>query len=243
MLPSMLPSSLPNPAPRPHTARLWVGIGIIVFGILALLDNLDFVPEGFFLRLWPVVLIIIGLGRFSRRNQEGGLMGYLLILGGIFLIIVNFGKASLVATIWPFFIVAFGVFMVTKALRKGRGVPPELAAHDSFLSATAIFGGSKRKVVQQDFRGAELTAIFGGFELDLRQAVLENDQVRVDVFVLFGSGEIKVPSNWAVTMKGSALMGGYEDRTLHMPSPETGGRTIHLVVTGLVLLGGLSVTN
>lgn len=238
----MLPPSHSSPAPRPYTARLWIGIGVIVFGILAVLDNLDFVPDGFFLRLWPVVLIIIGLGRLSRRSEEGGLMAYLLILGGIFLLIVNL-KASLVETIWPLFIVAFGVFMVTKALRKGRGVPPELAAHDSFLSATAIFGGSKRKVVQQDFKGAELTAIFGGFELDLRQADLESDQVRVDIFVLFGSGEIKVPSNWAVTMKGSAIMGGYEDKTLHMPSPETGGRTIHLVVTGLVLLGGLSVTN
>lgn len=238
----MLPATS-NPAPHPYTTRLWIGVAVIVVGLLAALDNLNFVPEGFFLRLWPVVLIIIGLGRFSRRSEERGLAGYLLILGGIFLLIVNFGKTSVVEAVWPFFIVALGVFLVTRSLRKNRGVPPDLAAHESFLSATAIFGGSKRRVTQQDFKGAELTAIFGGFELDLRQAVLESDQVRVDVFVLFGGGEIKVPANWAVTMKGSAIMGGYEDKTLHMPAPEAGARTIHLVVTGLVLLGGLTVSN
>jgi hypothetical protein len=156
---------------------------------------------------------------------------------------VNFGKTSVVETIWPFFIVVLGVFLVTRALRKNRGVPPDLAAHTNFHSATAIFGGSKRRVAQQDFKGAELTAIFGGFELDLRQAQVESDQIRVDVFVLFGGGEIKVPPHWTVTMKGSAIMSGFEDRTLHMPAPDSGVRTIHLVVTGLVLLGGLTVTN
>jgi len=238
----MQPTTDP-PTSSPYTTRLWLGIGVIVFGILAALDNLSFVPEGFFLRFWPVIFIIVGLGKVSRSRDEKGISGYALILGGIFVLLVNFGKTSLVEAVWPFFIVAMGVFLVTKALRKNRGVPPDLAAQDSFISSTAIFGGSKRRIANQDFKGGELTAIFGGFELDLRQATLGGNQVRVDVFVLFGGGELKVPPHWAVTMKGSAIMGAFEDKTLPMASSETGGPQVHLVVTGLVLFGGLTVMN
>jgi predicted membrane protein len=211
---SMLPIN-ESPTSNPYSTRLWAGIAVIV----------------------------IGLTKISRRQEEKGLSGFVLILAGVFLLTVFFGNANVVETLWPFFIVALGVFLVTKALRKNRGVPADLAAHDSFISSTAIFGGSKRRVTQQDFKGGELTAIFGGFELDLRQATLEGNQVRVDVFVLFGGGEIKIPQDWAVTMKGSAVMGGFEDKTLHLPSSEPGGPRIHLVVTGLILFGGLTVMN
>ncbi len=231
------------PARNPYTTRLWVGIAVIVFGILLALDNLDFIPNGFFFRLWPVILIILGVGKLSANRSEKGLSGYVFILAGAFLLVVNFGRASVVDAVGPFFIVALGVFLVTKALHKNRGVPPELAAHDNFISTTAIFGGSKRRVSQQDFKGGELTAIFGGFDLDLRQATVERDQVRVDVFVLFGGGEIKIPQNWAVTMKGSAIMGAFEDKTFHVPAIEGGAPRIHLVVTGMVMFGGLTVMN
>jgi len=237
-----MPTMNDSPTSSPYTTRLWLGIGIIVLGILAALDNLSFVPEGFFLRLWPVILIIVGVGKASRRRDEKGVGGFLLILLGVFLLMVNFGRTNLVEVAWPFFIVALGVFLVTKALRKNRGVPADLAAQQSFISTTSIFGGSKRRVTEQDFKGGELTAIFGGFELDLRQATLEANQVRVDVFVLFGSGELKIPQHWAVTMKGSAIAGGFEDKTLQMPSGE-GGPKVHLVLTGLVLFGGLTVVN
>jgi predicted membrane protein len=230
-----------SPTNSHSTTRLWVGIAVIVVGILAGLDNL--LPEHNLIRLWPVVLIIMGIARISKRGEEKGISGAILILAGIFLLTVFFGNANVVETIWPFFIVALGVFMVTKALRRNRGVPPDLAAHDAFISSTAIFGGSKRRVTQTDFKGGELTAIFGGFELDLRQAALEGNQVRVDVFVLFGGGEIKIPQDWAVTMKGSAIMGAFEDKTLHMPVSGDGGPRVHLVITGMVLFGGLTVMN
>ncbi|WP_306601432.1 LiaI-LiaF-like domain-containing protein [Geothrix sp. 21YS21S-2] len=234
-----------TPAPQPHSTRLWIGIAIIVFGILAALDNLPFVRdhEHFFLNLWPVILIIVGIGKLSRGSAEKGISGYLFILAGGFILIHNFGSDSLANAMGPLFIVAVGVFLVTKALRKNRGVPPDLAAHDSFISSTAIFGGNKRRVTHQDFKGGELTAIFGGFELDLRQATVEGNQVRVDVFVLFGGGEIKIPQHWAVSMKGTAMLGGFEDKTLHMPSAEGDAPRVHLVVTGLVLFGGLTVMN
>ncbi|BDU76389.1 LiaF transmembrane domain-containing protein [Mesoterricola sediminis] len=232
----------PNAPPAP-TTRLWLGIAIIVFGILALLDNMPFFQGHDFVRtLWPLILIIIGVGKLSRSRDDKGIGGYVLIAAGAFFLVHNLTDGNISELFGPLVIVALGVFVVMKALRRNRGVPPELAASDAFVSSTAVFSGTKRRVVGQDFKGAELTAIFGGFELDLRQAALEAPQVRIDTFVLFGGGEIKVPQGWAVTMKGSAIVGGFDDKTLHLPSGE-GAPRVHLVITGMVLFGGLVVSN
>ena len=232
----------PNDPPEAsrYPTRLWFGIAVIVLGILLALGNLDVPHEGLIHKLWPVVLIIVGIGKLDRRAEGRSNLGIALILGGIILLLVNFDIARQ-EIVFPLFLVGIGILVVTKALRKTRSIPPDLARHENFVSSTAIFSGSKRRITQQDFRGAELTVIFGGFDLDLRQTTVEGGQVRVDVFVLFGGGELRVPTDWAVTMKGSAIMGGFEDKTL--PVPGEGGPRVHLVITGLVLFGGMTVTN
>ncbi|HLO66533.1 MAG TPA: DUF5668 domain-containing protein [Holophaga sp.] len=230
--------------PQANPTRLWIGIAIIVSGLLALLDNMPFFRGHDFVRnLWPLILIVLGIGKLTRQGpQDKGISGYVLIAAGIFFLVHNFTDGNISELFGPIVIIGLGVFVVMKALRRNRGVPPELAASDAFVSSTAVFSGTKRRVTGQDFKGAELTAIFGGFELDLRQATLEAPQVRVDTFVLFGGGEVKVPQGWAVTMKGTAIMGGFEDKTLHLPSAE-GAPRVHLVITGMVLFGGLVVSN
>lgn len=226
------------------TTRLWLGICIIIFGLLAALDNLGLLTHGFFLQLWPLALVVLGLVKLSRKEQQQGLSGYVFILAGLFLLVANFGSASLVDAIWPLFIVALGVFVVTKALRSNRSVPPELARDEGFLSGTAIFGGTKRRPTESAFKGGEMTAIFGGFELDLRQAVLTQGQVRVDIFVLFGGGEIRVPQGWAVDIKATTIAGAQEDKTLHFPGEGAAQESRPtLILTGLALFGGLTVTN
>jgi len=235
-----MPTPNDSPEASRYPTRLWFGIAVIVLGILLALGNLDVPHEGLIHKLWPVVLIIVGIGRLDRRAEGRSNLGIALILGGIILLLVNFDIARQ-EVVFPLFLVGIGILVVTKALRKTRSIPPDLARHENFVSSTAIFSGSKRRITQQDFKGAELTVIFGGFDLDLRQTTVDGAQVRVDVFVLFGGGELRVPADWAVTMKGSAIMGGFEDKTL--PVSAVGGPRVHLVITGLVLFGGMTVTN
>jgi predicted membrane protein len=241
-----------TPAPEPLSdnrlhARLWLGIGIILFGLLAAADNLGILPFGFALNLWPLVLVVWGLAKVARRGQERPLSGFILILAGIFLLLANFGRENLVEAIWPLFVVAVGILVVLKTLRRKRGIPPELASQEGFLSVMAILGGCKRRIANLDFKGGELTAIFGGFELDMRQAALQDGQARVDVFILFGGGDIHVPQGWTVTLKATSIAGALEDKTLHLPQEpgqalEPGGRPT-LVLTGMALFGGLTVSN
>jgi len=232
-----------TPPAHPATKGLWLGVGVIVFGLLLTLDNLGFVHHGFFVKLWPLILVFFGLSRLGPRQEGQGLSPYLYIAAGAFLLLWEFGGADFSEAMGPVLVVALGILIVTRSLRRKRGVPPVLAAHEGFVSTTAIFSGTKRRPSGPAFKGGEMTAIFGGFELDLRQTGLEDDHARVDVFILFGGGELKVPQGWNVDMKASAIFGGLEDKCLRLPADGTQPVRPTLVVTGMALFGGLVVSN
>ena len=68
----------------------------------------------------------------------------------------------------------------------------------SKADAIAIFGGFKRQVATDDYRGANYVAIFGGGEIDLRRAQIRGDEAHVEVTAIFGGFEMRVPDNWIV---------------------------------------------
>lgn len=226
-------------SPSPFSPKLVLGVAIIVAGLVLTLDNLGLIEAHTILKLWPLVLVAMGVAKIRQDRNGGGMGGWFLVLGGVFLLLFTFSRGHLAEALAPMLVVAVGILIVVKALKQSRGVPPELAKSDDFLQGTAIFGGFKRRVLTQAFKGGELTAIFGGYEVDLRQAALDSGQARIDVFVLFGGGEIRVPDGWEISNRATAMFGALNDTTHHGPSPmEVRPR---LVVTGLILFGGTEV--
>ena len=225
--------------PSPFSPKLVLGVAIIVAGLVLTLDNLGLVEAHTVFKLWPLVLVAMGIAKLREEGGNGGMGGWFLILAGTFLLLFTFARGHLAEALAPMVVVAVGILIVIKSLKQTRGVPPELARSEDFLQGTAIFGGFKRRVSTQAFKGGELTAIFGGCELDLRQAALDSGQARIDVFVLFGGGEIRVPDGWEVANRATAMFGALDDKTHHGPSP--GEDRPCLVVTGLILFGGLEV--
>lgn len=227
-------------APSPFSPKLVVGLAIIVAGLVLTLDNLGIVDAGRVFTLWPLILVAMGVIKIRQEGGSGGMGGWFLVMGGAFLLLVTFARGNLIEALAPMLVVAVGILIVIKALKQSRGVPPELAGSNDFLQGMAIMGGFKRRVATQTFKGGELTAIFGGYEVDLRQAALESSQVRIDVFVLFGGGEIRVPEGWEVVNRATAFGGVLSDNTHHGPSPTAEDRP-RLVITGLILFGGTEV--
>lgn len=226
-------------SPSPFTPKLVIGIAIIVAGLILTLDNLGLVEAHVLFRLWPLVLVFMGIARLRQDRPQSSTGGWLLILAGAFLLLVNFGGGRVSEAIPAMLVTALGIFIVTRALKQNRGVPPELAQSEDFLQGTAIFGGVKRRVLTQLFKGGELTAIFGGYEVDLRQAAMESSQARIDVFVLFGGGEIRVPEGWEIANRATAIFGALNDNTHH--GPALAEPRPRLVITGLILFGGTEV--
>jgi len=111
----------------------------------------------------------------------------------------------------------------------------------SSADAVAILGGFKRQVSTDDYRGASYVAIFGGGEIDLRRAQIQDAVAMVDVQAMFGGFEIKVPANWIVVNEVMGILGGTSDETIH-PSPNAPG-VKQLIVRGTAVCGGVAIKN
>lgn len=227
---------------RPSAVKLGLGIGIMVAGILFTLDNFGVVYMPNLWKFWPLILIGVGLSNVRGRQVEESLGGwFLVVLGVLFqlrtLDVIHFSLWKFL----PLILVLIGVRIILGAARHGEPCSPRVDS-SSRVSGFVAFGGIDRKIASRDFRGGDLAAFCGGWELDLSQAEIADEEARLDVFAWWGGGEIRVPPTWNVVLKVLPLFGGAEDETVH-PIAEPGKPPKQLVVTGTVVMGGVSVKN
>ncbi|RJL22493.1 DUF1707 SHOCT-like domain-containing protein [Bailinhaonella thermotolerans] len=99
----------------------------------------------------------------------------------------------------------------------------------------AIFSGSVRKGRWRVRSRINATAIFGGVEVDMTDAVFEAPVIEVKVFAMFGGMEIRVPEGVEVRNRGVGIFGGFdiEDSGVHQPGAPV------VVIKGLALFGGV----
>jgi len=88
------------------------GLGLIALGLLFLAVNFGVMPAWEIGRLWPLILIVIGVSQMLFPGADGRLGGVpLLVVGGIFLA-HNYDVMRLKQS-WPLFIVAGGISIIT----------------------------------------------------------------------------------------------------------------------------------
>lgn len=109
-----------------------------------------------------------------------------------------------------------------------------------YLDSVNVFGGSNQIVYSKNFKGGEITAVFGGCDVNLTQADFEG-QVVIDVTAIFGGAKIVVPQGWLVKSEVTAIFGGLEDKRGIMPVSE--GQNKLLVIKGIALFGGVDIRN
>jgi len=122
-----------------------------------------------------------------------------------------------------------------------RGLRAGAEARDSVLSEFALMGGGELVVHSQDFRGGEVTAIMGGFEIDLRGAAIAGDSATIEIFTLFGGIELKVPQEWYVVLQGTPILGMFANTA--KPRPESSAPRKTLILKGAAIMGGVEVKN
>jgi hypothetical protein len=234
---------------QPEASRLGLvwGALIVAAGVALLLDHLGFIAIGSLFRFWPMILIFFGVGHlFTPSNRTWG--GILIVVGVVFQL-NNLGITHLrFADMWPLAIIAVGLMLMWGALKppfeaKGR---VDGADGADVLEAVAIFGGTERRIKSQTFKGGRATSIFGGVELDFRDANIDGDEATLEITCIFGGVEIRVPDTWNVHSRSIPVLGGYSDKTGPSSSPPpdpSGPRRKTLIVTGTVIFGGVEIAN
>jgi hypothetical protein len=103
--------------------------------------------------------------------------------------------------------------------------------------AFAMWGGFRRWGGWTVARRFTAFAMFGGGNIDLREARFEDREVVIRCFAVFGGMGVVVPPDLDVEVRGIGIMGGFGDRA-------TGAGTAgspKVRVTGLALWGGVGV--
>jgi predicted membrane protein len=189
-----------------------------------------------------MILIFFGVGHlFTPSNRVWGLI--LIGVGAIFQL-NNLGFTRIgIGDLWPVAIIAVGLVLMWGALRPPNVSKGPIDSTDMF-NAVAIFSGCERRVKSQNFKGGRATSIFGGVELDLRDAKIEGDEATIEVNCLFGGVDIRVPDNWNVHSTSIPVLGGFSDKT-HISSAEdpAGGKRKTLIITGAIVFGGVEIDN
>jgi hypothetical protein len=101
----------------------------------------------------------------------------------------------------------------------------------------AIFGGVTRSGRWRVRKNIQALALFGGMDLDLRNAIFEAPVVEISGFWCFGGLDIKVGEGIEVRDQTAGVFGGTDIRDVGDPAP--GAPT--LVIKGMTLFGGVTV--
>ena len=229
---------------RGSAERLVPALILIGICVLFLLQNLHLVFMREVFAYWPVLLIAFGIVKLVDSNcQTGRIVGGFMMAAGGLLLARNLGFLHVAMhDLWPLFLIAAGLFMLLQRTARGPAGWSRNDSGSNLLKETAVFSGGKRVVTAPDFRGGELNAVFGGFELDFRRAGMAGDFAVLEINAVFGGCEIRIPNNWAVEMKGAGVFGAFSDETIH-PDPVHQPDIKRLVLQGSAVFGGVVVKN
>jgi len=228
---------------RQPQAQIFFGVLLLIFGALALIDNLNIFNTRQFFQFWPTVFIIVGLLKISRSQQTSGrLIGGAFIAVGTLLTLQHMGIVYFrLRDWWPVLIIVAGLTIIFKD--KVNTTTSYLNPADgnqnvhSESNVSAIMSGAKLQNSTQDFRGGELTAVMGGIELDLRNASIQTEAT-LNVFAMWGGIELKIPNDWTVISQGIPVLGGFEDKTVPPLLREK-----KLYIQGYAIMGAVEVKN
>jgi predicted membrane protein len=227
--------------------RAIIGLLVVALGIMLLLDTTDVFGRNTAVlsTYWPALVIAWGLwGLMSFRSVLWHVA--VLVIGVVFLL-TNLNVWTLnIGQLWPIVLVAIGLTLLFSwrvrwrhpNTSAQRPLGPLARRTDAGWKVTRIFSGGEETVTSQEFEGGEVTAIFGGVELDLREAELAQGKATIDATVICGGMELTVPKDWRVNIQATPILGGTENRH-RQPSP--GEAKGELTILGTVVCGGIEV--
>jgi hypothetical protein len=134
---------------------------------------------------------------------------------------------------------AAAIVVVAMFLSQRSPITVEALADGTGFKTTAILSGRQHHDVLESFVGGEASAFMGGVQLDLRNSTMSESSAVIEVFVMMGGIDVRVPADWLVVNNVDAVMGGVDDKT----RPTGGENAKRLVLQGTVLMGGLNIRN
>ena len=194
---------------------LW-GLVFIVVGLIIGLNAMGITYINVFFEGWWTLFIIVPnfIGLFKDESKTWNIIW--LVIGIVLLLctrdILSF--AVIGKLIFPFILIMIGISFIfkdvfqTKVTDKIKKLNTERVDGENFC---ATFGGIKNNFKGQEFKGANIDAIFGGVELDLTEAIINHDQI-INANAIFGGIDIKASKGVNIKVKSTSIFGGVSNK-------------------------------
>lgn len=140
----------------------------------------------------------------------------------------------------PLIVFCVGIELIIYSYRRNpeqwlrRPVPP--AEDGKRINCAVRFGGDEYIYHGETFHGARLDVFCGGLRLDLREAVITEDE-EIDIRTFLGGVELLVPPTVNVQVKSHSFIGGVSNKTAGRIL--TGAPCLHIIASNFA--GGVSV--
>ncbi len=218
--------------------RFLLGIALLIFGAVWLLEEANLIPSYLTYYIFNWRTFLIALGAFLVVQRDRVTPGIILIgIGSFFWL----RRLDLIFFDWDLFLPAV-VILIGISLIVGRSVRQSNSSEggnekQDFIDDFSLLGGRERTITSQSFRGGKVTALFGGSQIDLRNAELAPGENVIDVFIMFGGSHIIVPPDWNVRVEVFSLLGGFGDKR-HSALKVVPNLEKTLIIKGFVMFGG-----
>jgi hypothetical protein len=226
---------------RRLSSQAVLGAALVLVGVVLLLQTTNLYDVGPLLRYVPSLFVLVGayaLVASGFRNLVGPVL-VIVVASAWQAVTLGLVDGPTLLDFWPVLLILFGL-----SLALGRVRPRPAGTESDRVSGFALFGGVERRALSKRFREADLTALFGGTTLDLRDVEREpgEDPVRVSAMAMFGAVEVIAPREWNVQLDVLPIFGAAEDSRLRAERDrERESDAVDLVVDGFVAFGGVEV--
>lgn len=144
-----------------------------------------------------------------------------------------------------FIILYLGCWLIIDGFRNDRDQwlqrPLPLNEDGKRILCQVSFGGDEYIYRGETFHGARLEATFGGIRLDLRNAVINEDE-EIDIRTCFGGVELFVPPTVNIKVDSRSFFGGVgDDGKRGINNANHGAPTLHIIASNI--FGGVAIKN
>lgn len=229
------------PEDRNHVDKRVIFGSILIFiGGLFLLNSLSIIDFRFsrVIFSWPFFLMIIGV--FILVNTSKKVLGGILSGVGAFLLLPRVFPDLYFdgSVVFPVILIAFGLYiLLNRAKQRQESLRNDGSIKKDTIDDVAVFGGGSKIIYSDNFKGGNVTAVFGGSEINLMSCKLADGENVLDVLMVFGGTTIIVPKEWNVVINVTSILGGFSNKSVRNPNLVV-DQSRTLVVKGLAMFGG-----
>jgi predicted membrane protein len=242
----------------------WIGVLFLIIGGVFFLRYLGLgIPSWVY--SWKIILIAIGLFIGLKDGFRGPTWIILVGIGSFFLLDNVFPDLDLNRLILPIIFMGIGLSLVFRTKRlpnqdlkiegteeykeldptseivqssANEGIFTRDAGADNVLNIASIFANVRKTILTKNFKGGEIVCIFGGAEINLSNADIQQP-VYIETVNIFGGTKMYIPNNWEIKSEVVAIFGGVEDKRRFPSITVVPDRTV--ILKGFCMFGGLEI--